>query len=273
MKLLVLVACVITIAAAKVLPEGTARFAFPTEGRVVGGQNAAKHSAPWMVSMQWVLLGSRHMCGASLIAPDWVITAGHCLTGVPPIGKMEIVAGRHDFSVAESTEQRRTLNRRYVHDQFGGNVGPYDIGLMHFQIPFAFNSAVRAIALPRPDVIHSGTVRLTGWGSTSTSLIPTSPNILQEVRKPIVPYDTCESVLGYDSPLHPTNVCTGPLSGGVSACSGDSGGPLEQNGELVGIVSWGMIPCGSPGAPSVYTRVSAYIHWINSIRGGVHNDE
>lgn len=263
----------VAVAVANVLPidSGAPRFGFPVEGRIVGGQNAQRHAAPWMVSIQWVLLGARHMCGASIISPDWVVTAAHCLIGLPPIGRMEVAAGRHDISVSENTEQRRSLNRRFVHEQFGGNVGPYDIGLLHFQIPFAFNAAVGAIALPRPDVTHSGTVRLVGWGSTSTGMLPTLPNILQTVNKPIVPYETCEAVLG-DSPLHPTNVCTGPLSGGTSACSGDSGGPLDQNGELVGIVSWGMIPCGSVGAPSVYTKVSSYIHWINSIRGLIKDE-
>jgi secreted trypsin-like serine protease len=49
---------------------------------------------------------------------------------------------------------------------------------------------------------------------------------------------------------------------------GDSGGPLVQelpdgSRELIGIVSWGVIPCGQSNAPSVYTRVSAYVDWIN----------
>ena len=48
---------------------------------------------------------------------------------------------------------------------------------------------------------------------------------------------------------------------------GDSGGPLIQrdgDGEttVIGIVSWGFNPCGSKGKPSVYTRVSAYVDWI-----------
>ena len=51
---------------------------------------------------------------------------------------------------------------------------------------------------------------------------------------------------------------------------GDSGGPLikvRQNGvkEIIGVVSWGVIPCGGAGAPAVFVRVSAFIEWINSI--------
>lgn len=68
-----------------------------------------------------------------------------------------------------------------------------------------------------------------------------------------------EDIMGSSEPLADTNVCTGPLDGSMGACSGDSGGPLAQGNVVVGIVSWGITPCGSPGAPSVYTRVSAFI--------------
>lgn len=65
---------------------------------------------------------------------------------------------------------------------------------------------------------------------------------------------------------HHTNICAGDLSGRISACSGDSGGPLAQeiNNEtvIVGVVSWGLIICGIPDKPSVFTRVSLYHDWI-----------
>lgn len=64
-----------------------------------------------------------------------------------------------------------------------------------------------------------------------------------------------------------TNVCTGPLYDAISSCSGDSGGPLAQEGangtEVIGIVSWGVSPCGYPGAPSVYVKVSSFIDFIS----------
>lgn len=33
---------------------------------------------------------------------------------------------------------------------------------------------------------------------------------------------------------------------------------------LLGIVSWGAWPCGQTGAPTVYTKVSNYVNFINS---------
>jgi prostasin len=56
------------------------------------------------------------------------------------------------------------------------------------------------------------------------------PDILQKVTKPIVPFAECEAAVGGPgaTPLHSSNLCTGPLTGGIGACSGDSGGPLVQ---------------------------------------------
>lgn len=71
------------------------------------------------------------------------------------------------------------------------------------------------------DSLVDGDVILSGWGSISPSG-GTMPDTLQKVTLPIVDLETCrkaiESLTG-DAPLHPNNVCTGPLTGGVSACS------------------------------------------------------
>lgn len=65
-----------------------------------------------------------------------------------------------------------------------------------------------------------------------------------------------------------TNLCTGhPEDHKLSACSEDTGGPLitreDDKTTLVGVVSWFFFPCGvNEYAPSVYTRVSAFIDFI-----------
>lgn len=73
------------------------------------------------------------------------------------------------------------------------------------------------------------------------------------------------ALLGNPGPLDTSNVCTGGANLTISACSGDSGGPLTLGGELIGVVSWGIMPCGTIGAPSVFARVSHYNNWILSI--------
>ncbi|CAG9827552.1 unnamed protein product [Diabrotica balteata] len=52
------------------------------------------------------------------------------------------------------------------------------------------------------------------------------------------------------------------ITAGWGYTNGDSGGPLELNGTLIGIVSWGD-QCGKPDSSGVYTKVSDFVTWIN----------
>ena len=65
-------------------------------------------------------------------------------------------------------------------------------------------------------------------------------------------------------------LCAG-AGDGKDACAGDSGGPLGQwvNGKFVvgGIVSWGPSICGRAGNRGVYTKVSAFLPWIQQVSG------
>ncbi|XP_067003439.1 trypsin-1 [Anabrus simplex] len=246
-----------------------ARVGF-NQGRIVGGTDAQKGQFPYQVSLQYVLIFiTQHSCGGSIYTPNWIITAAHCVTEVPAIGHYVAVAGEHNLNSNDGTEQRIRVSKSIVHPDYTGGVGPNDIALMKLQSPLTFNAAVAPISLPAPNAIPTGEAILSGWGSTSQSNSPSMPNILQTATLPLLDYNDCANAVGSDGPLAPTNVCTGPLTGGYSACSGDSGGPLAQrdangNSVLIGIVSWGFIPCGSVSAPSVYVRVSAFIDFINS---------
>jgi len=234
-------------------------------GRVVGGVDADPHSAPHKVSLQWGTIRPAHFCAGSIIHSNWVLSAGHCITAFPTNGISTVVAGLHDLTVFQGVEQIRhiTFSNTWTHEDFDGFEGPHDIGLLLFQTPFTFNYFVNLIALPAPDTIPSGVGTIHGWGSTSYGFFPIFPNILQTANLVIVPVQACQNDWSFTGNITETHVCAGSTA--ASACMLDDGGALVQNNVAIAFVSWGNIPCGLNDRPAVFTRVSAYISWINNI--------
>lgn len=52
----------------------------PAVSRVVNGEDAVPHSWPWQVSLR---KNGYHICGGSLIRPNWIVTAAHCVHKQP----------------------------------------------------------------------------------------------------------------------------------------------------------------------------------------------
>ncbi|XP_003692694.2 trypsin-1 [Apis florea] len=271
LKLIIYIAFLLAIASAKPYRG----FRIPLfDSRIVGGNEAKLYQYPWQVSLQWGwLFGNSHFCGGSILSDRWIITAGHCVLAVPDYGDFVVKAGKHDLKAKEVGEQTIAVEKTFVHENYTGDVAPYDIALLKLASPLKLTAMVQPIRLPSvPSSTPTGKATLTGWGSTSKTNNPIMPTKLQTVDLPLIDLAACKKAiekLTGPSPLHETNICTGPLTGGFSACSGDSGGPLAHNAtgraELIGIVSWGIIPCGTVGAPSVYTKTSSFVTWIGNI--------
>lgn len=249
----------------------------PVVADIIGGQDAKLGEFPYQVSMQvsmlWIL--EQHICGGTVISEDWVLTAAHCVKGVPWYTSAFVLAGKSNLQRAEDGQQRSAVRRMLVHEKYRGGVGPYDIGLLLLKKRLVFGDNIQPAKLPVQDAIPSGQATLTGWGSTSTSQELVIPAQLQKLDLAIIPFDECNAFIqrqsdesGEKNPLADTNVCVGDLStAGQGACNGDSGGPLAQVGAdgsvvVIGATSWGYFPCQQSPAPSVYTRVSAYVDWI-----------
>lgn len=159
----------------------------------------------------------------------------------------------------------------------GGGVAPDDLVLVALVSSLTFSATIQPIQLPLEGHIplDGETGVLSGWGSTA----PTgggAANELQSIVLTKLDIDICRAAitaLGLNGNLvDDTNFCTGPLEDTISACSGDSGGPIVQGTLgariLTGIVSWGITPCGTVGAPSgVFKQVSLYRDWIEEFTG------
>uniref|UniRef100_UPI001EAF1F5B elastase-1-like n=1 Tax=Oncorhynchus gorbuscha TaxID=8017 RepID=UPI001EAF1F5B len=95
-------------------------------------------------------------------------------------------------------------------------------------------------------------------------------NSLKQAWLPSVDHQTCSSSGWWGSSVKTTMVCAG--GGANSGCQGDSGGPLncQVNGQYYvhGVTSFvSSSGCNATRKPTVFTRVSAYISWMNGIMG------
>lgn len=237
-----------------------------SQGDIIDGIEAQKGEAPFIVSLQYF---NSHFCAGSIISERWVLTAAHCLI----YQSFSVVAGLHVRSDKTGVQTRIVANQTQyiIHKQYGGGVGPNDIGLIYLKEPFDLNvlkyerAPVAAISLPTGKYPTAGDGTLYGWGKGRNGTIPQA---LHKLETRVIDYAECKKELPNTAPVDPVNICTHYKGANLyeGACSGDSGGPLVKftasGVELVGIVSWGYTPCQSSTYPSVYTSVNSFKFWI-----------
>uniref|UniRef100_A0A182QRF7 Peptidase S1 domain-containing protein n=1 Tax=Anopheles farauti TaxID=69004 RepID=A0A182QRF7_9DIPT len=261
---LLLVACVSFGAAAT--GDGDKR----AQQRIIGGVRALPGEFPSMVSIQrLVLIRATHACGGSVLNQFHVLTAAECFYSNQN-SRYRVQAGKVLLNSFEPTEQTINVLRFTMHPQYDGSNSPFNIAVARMASPFGYTQYIRPIELPTVDSIPEGIVKFAGWGSTTNGLLPSMPDQLQMFHVAIVPNNECQIMMGGSiggGPVTERNVCLGPATGGIGACSGDAGGAAIQqiNGvdTIVGILSWQVSPCGQPGIPTIATRTSAFIEWIN----------
>lgn len=246
-------------------------FGVPKSG-IVGGQEATPHQFPWQISLQYLDLPFHHFhtCGATIVDSTHIVCAAHCIDG-RRASWFKVKAGAHNIHsiIPENTVQTRDVVDMWKHEDYDHTVITNDVSVLKLATPLEFNEYVQPLPLaPNGNDPAGETVCInSGWGSTSDNSIQQMPNKLQYVEMPIVSRPTCQADYSGVNGVDDGMVCAGIPEGGVSACSGDSGGPLacpDQDGAmyLAGIVSWGVLPCGQAGYPSVFTNVGYFRDWI-----------
>ncbi|XP_018323711.1 trypsin alpha-like [Agrilus planipennis] len=243
------------------------------ETRVTNGYNASRLQFPYQVSVQYDYgLNMQfwdHVCGGAIISRTYVLTAAHCKF---LDGNMKIVAGITNLG-EQAQERQDILAAEVIHYPTypinDKTVTFGDIALIRLATALVWSRAVQPVSISQHNS-ESGNAILTGWGEISSNSV-LAPVTLQWAQVPILSTTVCANTVRSlspqlaDAPFDNTIICTNTRSttSPVSACNGDSGGPLVQNGVIIGVVSWGISPCGEiSNAPTMYTRVASYALWI-----------
>jgi len=227
------------------------------EAPVVGGSTVPDGKWPDAVAV----LGTKGSCTGTLVAPDVVITAGHCAE----INPTEVIANTVDYTAPDGdliTVKSTTAYPDWQHT--------YDISVLVLEQPIPNVTPRRVGTGCTFQELHSAmSVHLVGFGLTSES--GTGDNtLLNEAMAPVVDPD-CSRGNGCHAQVAPGGefVAGGD---GTDSCFGDSGGPVyfdtPRGTVVIGAVSRGVdgaaMPCGGGG---IYVRTDKIVKWIEDTTG------
>ncbi|MBF0563856.1 MAG: serine protease [Nitrospirae bacterium] len=250
--------------------SGSVGYAGNRVEKIANGTYAVAGQYSWVVAIvvsSYPDNYSGYWCAGSLIRPDWVITAGHCIAHALKNGwNLDVVVGLSSLLANDGT--RVHVSNYVLHPSYSES-GDNDVGLL--QLPTPVSPSITPVTLVGQTI--SGTLTpfgttstVLGWGATTSF---SKSNVLQELSIPTVSNATCQTAYSQKAPgtvITDNMICAGVPDGKYDACVGDSGGPLlvssvTASPVLIGAVSFGTGACGA-GTYGVYSNFSQYTGWI-----------
>jgi trypsin len=239
----------------------------PPQAQIIGGSDVPNGKYPFMAAI-FEKVGEGppwfygHICGGTLIDPDSVLTAAHCVTEGQFASDLRVAVGRTVLS--KNQGYVRNVNRIYIHPYYDSETQKNDVAVLKL------NSRVNLpwILIPRSTdnrfEQHGRSLRVAGWGETFTE--EGYPDRMRETQVPVLSDYWAEQF--YGDAFFPT-VMVAAGKEGKDTCFGDSGGPLFEKVQVrvngrwhtyyyqVGITSFSFgESCGQAGYVGAYTEVN-----------------
>jgi trypsin len=226
---------------------------------VVGGEKIAPTDVPW-----FTFVGP---CGGTLVAPDRILTAAHCVADRSP----------DDLGQVQVNGQLRDVTGIALHPDWrhrNGNNYDDDVALVRLSAPVTGVVPVQlgGVAPAQARIIGAGLAYAPGTGHSEAEML--NGGLRQASLRLISDKECGKAFKDYKAADGETfnaarMLCAidadgkAPLSSG---CNGDSGGPFVAGANdapvVLGVVSWGGDRCGADHLPSVFAEVDRYRAFI-----------
>ncbi|XP_055641875.1 trypsin 3A1-like [Toxorhynchites rutilus septentrionalis] len=233
------------------------------EKRIVGGSTLPITRVPYQVALIWE---SYVVCGGSIIAPLWILTAAHCLYEHQDMD-IRIRAGSDRRTLGGILRHMRWTT---IHPQYSTKHLTNDVALILLDAPLIITSGIACVRMADPNhTPRTGQYGLvSGWGLTNPKFDKADHRSysisLLYTFLPVIEFNLCHRLYSTYTVSYAVQFCAGYMEGGKDACTGDSGGPFTIGDRLVGVVSWG-VSCAEPKHPGVFVKVGAFRGWIDGI--------
>ncbi|WP_336487298.1 S1 family peptidase [Methylobacterium nigriterrae] len=209
---------------------------------VIGGREAPEGASASVM----VLSSNGGVCSAVVLAPDTVLTAGHCAAG----------PAEHRVHFRDEAGQpvlvalaARAVHPGYDAGAIAGRRRSIDLALLRTATPLPprFAAATLSAAMPRA----GESLTLSGYGAARPGEAR-STGTFRSVALPVV------------EPYGPSRILVWlkPGSGRAGACQGDSGGPIATaSGAVLAVSAW--VGGGACGAVSQGVLVGPQRDWLD----------